>query len=150
MPKPPGTKPVPTERKRMRGNPGKRSLPSPVVALEPAVGIPEPVRPLGRHGQEIWNRVWRTGARWISPDTDIELLQIVCEGIDERSILRTDVIRHGERDKRAALRQLDNQIINGLSLLGLTPTDRARLGVAEVMTRSTLARLQAERGSATA
>ena len=50
--------------------------------------------------------------------------------------------------ERKALRDLDSRIISNLSLLGFTPADRSRLGVAEVKAISKmelLKRRQAER-----
>lgn len=141
---PAGRPPKPTEQKRRAGNPGKRSLPEPLVLLPAAETTPEPVRPLGGPGRALWDRVWAAGARWVSPTTDVELLQIVCESVDERSALRYQVLQPGQNDPhlRAALRALDAQVVSGLSLLGFTPSDRARLGVAEVVAQSTLKRLR--------
>ena len=39
---------------------------------------------------------------------------------------------------RVTLRELDKQITNAYSLLGFTPSDRSRLGVAEVKKESKL------------
>jgi hypothetical protein len=43
---------------------------------------------------------------------------------------------------RRGLRELDRQIISNLSLLGFTPSDRSKLGVAEVKAMSKLEELQ--------
>jgi hypothetical protein len=145
-----GPPPKPNEQKRRAGNPGRRPLPdrTNVVALLPveALGVPDPLRPLGTSGQALWERVWAAGARWISPETDVELVQIVCEQIDERAALRVKVLRDNNWRERSALRKLDHQVIQALSLLGLTPADRTRLGVAEVVAQSTLDRLRQNRG----
>lgn len=143
---PTGRPPKPTERKRALGNPGHRQLPSPVVALPRAIDLPEPIRPLAQFGRSMWDRTWQSGAVWVSEQTDIELLQMVCEQIDERMQLRLEVLRNGNRDDRRALRDLDKQIVSNLSYLGFTPTDRARLGVAEVRVQSTLETLRQARG----
>lgn len=95
-------------------------------------GPPEPLRQLGPFGTSFWDRVWRSGAVWISPSTDIELVQMLCEWIDERAQLRLRVFQDGEWRDRNALRALDSQIVSGMSMLGFTPTDRTRLGLAEV------------------
>lgn len=149
MPRTPGTKPIPTERKRMRGNPGKRPLPEPKVLLPCIEKIPEPLRPLGTAGRELWERSWNAAARWVSPDTDVELLQMLCEMADERVILRTRVLRDADDYLlRQSLRALDAQLIHMLSLLGFTPVDRSRLGIAEVVAQSTLAKIREQRGQA--
>jgi hypothetical protein len=151
MGRPAGRPPKPTEQKRRMGNPGKRALPvrSEVVPLRPIARAlnPEPLRPLGGPGRSLWDRVWNSGAAWVSQDTDIELLQILCEQMDERAALRISVLRDGDWRERAGLRALDALVVSNLSLLGFTPTDRTRLGVAEVQAQSTLERLIADRGN---
>lgn len=144
---PAGRPPKPIEEKRRLGNPGKRALPSPneVVTLEAANRIPEPLRPLGKMGLEFWQRTWEVGMNWISPKADIELMMMTAEMIDERTILRTLVFqdRNADRPKlRAGLRELEKQIQSNLALLGLSPADRARLGLAEVKRQSKLAELK--------
>jgi hypothetical protein len=138
--------PVPTERKRRLGNPGKRAIPTiaSVTALPPAAGIPEPLRPLGQEGRRMWDRIWSSGQSWIAPSTDIELVQLACEAMDERVSLRVTVLRGGDWRDRVALRSLDGDIRNMLSALGMTPTDRSRLGVAEVRQQSRLELLKAK------
>jgi hypothetical protein len=138
MARPVGRPPKPTEQKRRLGNPGKRKLPSAEVAIVGQVAAPEPVRPLGQVGLAFWQRVWAIGFAWISPQTDIELLQMVCEQIDERQALRVRVLRDGDWRDRTALRALDAQVLDCLSLLGFTPVDRARLGFVEVKIQNEL------------
>jgi hypothetical protein len=108
------------------------------VAIVGQVSAPEPVRPLGQVGLAFWQRVWSVGFAWISPQTDIELLQMVCEQIDERQALRVRVLRDGDWRDRTALRALDAQVLDCLSLLGFTPVDRARLGFVEVKIQNEL------------
>ncbi len=127
-----GRPPKPLEQKRRLGNPGKRALPETTVALVRSSEAPEPLRPLFTFGLQFWNHLWDSGAIWISPCSDIELVQIICEQIDERHGLRMRVLRENDWRERNGLRKLDAQIISGLSMLGFTPTDRTRLGLAEV------------------
>ena len=142
MPNPP----KPVEVKRKLGNPGKVALPKNTMALQPINEIPEPSRQLFEAGREMWDRVWSMGQNWISPQSDIELLLMTCELIDERVRLRTDVWNgKGDWHDRKALRDLERNIVNNLSLLGFTPTDRSRLGVAEVKARSKLEELKMKR-----
>lgn len=139
-----GRPPKPVERKRATGNPGKRKLPdqNKVIELLPAHRMPEPHRPLSKYGTELWDSVWRMGQTWISPTTDAEILLMTCEMVDERWNLRIAVLRDGRPDERKALRQLDRAIVENLSLLGFTPTDRTRLGVAEIKRVSKLQELK--------
>ena len=142
-----GRPPKPIEEKRRLGNPGKRPLPSSaeVIPLDPADTVPEPLRPLGKMGLDFWERTWQVGMNWISPKADIELMMMTAEMIDERAILRNLVFqdRNADRPKlRSGLRELERQIQSNLAQLGLSPADRARLGLAEVKVRSKLAALK--------
>jgi hypothetical protein len=139
----------PVELKRLTGNPGKRKLPDEkeVVLLPAAEDIPEPSRPLMKYGREMWDSVWSVGIRWISPNTDIELLLMTCEMIDERWNLRVKVMQSDDVKMRRGLRELDRVIIGNLQLLGFTPTDRSRLGWAEVKTKSRLEEIMSMRES---
>lgn len=139
-----GRPPKPIEQKRALGNPGKRALPDQMsVELIPqATSVPEPRRPLLRYGRELWDEVWESGLTWISTKSDVELLLMTCEMIDERWNLRVRVMQDGESRDRRALRALDSQIVNNLQLLGFTPSDRSRLGVAEVVAKSRVEELK--------
>lgn len=142
MPNPP----KPNEVKRKLGNPGQRALPAvaTVTALPAADGVPVPLRPLMHQGQRMWERIWGDGAIWLSPNTDIELIQMLAETMDEREGLRSVVLSgEGEWRDRVALRSIDDQIKSMLSALGFTPVDRTRMGVAEVRSMSKLDALQA-------
>ena len=143
----PGPKPMPAERARRLGNPGKR----PLAAVGPEVHLLDlvesavaPPRPLGEAGMVLWRRCWSSGARWIAA-TDLELVAMLCESVDEREVLRAVVLADGLRFDRAALRALDRQIVATLSLLGFSPSDRASMGVAEVRAATDLAKLIGQR-----
>jgi hypothetical protein len=140
-----GRPPKPTELKRALGNPGKRPLPEPSQYLQPAQGIPKPQRPLAKSGKALWSNVWTSGAGWISPHIDSTLLLMTCEMLDERDDLRIKVATEGEPRDRRGLRELEKLIINNLSLMGFSPADRTRLGLAEVRAQSKLAELMAKR-----
>lgn len=144
---PAGRPSKPIEQKRLLGNPGKRALPDEdsVILLERAEQTPEPTRPLLKYGQELWDRIWGMGATWVSDKTDIELLMMTCEMIDERWNLRVKVMQNDDPRMRRGLRELDRQIVSNLSLLGFTPSDRARLGVAEIKAKSKLEELMERR-----
>jgi hypothetical protein len=125
----------PVEQKKRLGNPGHQALPkqmADVVAL-PVQNVPEPHRPLGRVGRDLWDRLWLAGAAWLRPTSDIEAVLLVCEASDERAALRVRVLSDPDawRDRKA-LRELEKQIQSGLGELGMNPVDRGRLGVGEV------------------
>lgn len=105
--------------------------------LEGAKVVPEPPRPLGIVGRTIWEEIWRSGALWIALHTDSNVILALCERMDERDRLRKWVMSdEGFHDWKAwaALRMVDGQAMAGLSAIGFTPVDRARLQVAEVGT----------------
>jgi len=131
---PNGRPPKPIEVKRKLGNPGGRKLPNQgqIQMFEPVSTLPEPARPLLKYGREFWDKVWLNGLQWISVNTDSELLLMTCELVDERWNLRVRVMQSNDWRERRALRELDDRIIRNLSLMGFTPADRSRLGVAEV------------------
>jgi hypothetical protein len=141
---PAGRPAKPTEIKRKLGNPGRRPLPdtSVVQYLEPIVSVPDPARPLLKYGKEFWDKVWGSGLTWISANTDAELLLMTCELVDERWNLRVRVMQSNDWRERRALRELDDRIIRNLSLLGFTPADRSKLGVAEVKAISKMEQLK--------
>jgi len=131
----------PAELKRAIGSraykPGKDLLTIPAVTE-----IPEPSRPLQSSGLELWDRVWRMGQIWLSARTDVDALLMTCEMLDERDSLRAYVLQNMEAwHERTALRELEKSIMRNLGLMGFTPTDRMKLGVAEVKARSKLEEL---------
>jgi hypothetical protein len=117
------------------------------MLIQQASKTPEPARPLLKYGQELWDRVWESGINWISPNTDLEILLMTCELIDERWNLRVRVMTDNNPKDRRGLRELDRQIVSNLGLLGFTPSDRSRLGVAEVKKMSKLEELMAKKAS---
>jgi hypothetical protein len=140
-----GRPPKPIEQKRALGNPGKRPLPTEgsLVLLPSMYEVPEPPRPIVTEAAKaLWNRTWTMGQTWLSPQTDIELLLMTCEMVDERWNLRIKVLQDNRPEERKGLRDLERQLIANLSLLGFTPTDRSRLGVAEVKKISKLEALR--------
>jgi len=140
-----GRPPKPIEQKRALGNPGRRPLPTEgsLVLLPSMYEIPEPPRPIVTEAAKaLWNRTWTMGQTWLSPQTDIELLLMTCEMVDERWNLRIKVLQDNRPEERKGLRDLEKQLISNLSLLGFTPTDRSRLGLAEVKKVSKLEALR--------
>lgn len=113
----------------------RKLVPLPSVPSVPdQTEIPEPHRPLMTingepgYGRQMWDRFWRAGASWLKED-DKELLMMTCEQEDERVVLRQMVFKDpNDWRARTGLRQLEKSITDNLSLLGFTPTDRARIG----------------------
>ena len=140
----------PTEQKRKTGNPGKRPLPDlkNVISLPPIKGD-APLHLIDA-GQKMWADV-RAMAPWIA-NTDGKLLIELCEKMDKKYELKeklaaTDYVLFTDKGYAYAnplfgmLNTVENDIVKLLSLLGLTPVDRSKLGVAEVTTKGKLAQL---------
>mgnify|MGYP007071578131 CR=1 FL=1 len=146
---------VPVERKRALGNPGKRALPdsSRVVALAPVVDVvPDS---LGVEGRRFWVSAVEAGRPWLA-ESDQHLLLLTAQAFDRRAFFLSQLAEQGwsiVTDKGypyknplvQALADLEKQIGSWLSLLGLTPSDRSKLGVAEVKAQSKLEEMQAAR-----
>lgn len=113
----------------------------PVMSVQKLKAIPEPIRRLEESGLNFWNQAFAQGQTWLK-DTDLELLQVVCEQLDERDILRIFVLENIEAwHERAALRVLERDLADNLRELGFTPTARQKLGIAEVKAASKLEEL---------
>lgn len=136
--------PKPIEQKRLLGNPGKRAMPSPEIVLHAGrVDAPEG---LGSAGRSLWSRVFDEGEIWVSPRIDFVLLERVCRALDRAVVLEQLFDEDpGNRQTVMSINETDKVIFSGLGLLGFSPADRARLGLAEVKRRSKLDELMAKR-----
>lgn len=108
------------------------------MTVERLTVIPEPLRRLEHTGLAFWEQTFKQGKTWLK-ETDYELLQIVCEQLDERDQLRIYVLDNIEAwHERSALRSLEKELADNLKELGFTPTSRQKLGIAEVKAASKL------------
>jgi hypothetical protein len=111
--------------------------------------IPEPFRRLDESGLNLWNRAFSRPETWLA-HTDLELLMLTCEKLDERDSLRIYVMDNIDAwHERSGLRLLEKQIEDNLNLLGFTPMARQKLGIQEVKAQSKLEELmqkKAQRG----
>jgi P27 family predicted phage terminase small subunit len=154
----PGPPKQPLELKRKRGNPGKESLPAKTdtVALAPADDVPPVPITLQAAGRAVWERLWTAGRGWLSPQTDLDVLTRLCEYHDEREALRSELAATGYlvpgsmgQDRInplvGAIRDVESHMTKLESLCGFNPSDRSRLGHAEVKRQSKLEELLARR-----
>jgi P27 family predicted phage terminase small subunit len=146
-----GRPPKPTERKRRAGNPGKKPLPTPISIVPAATSTPEPPVELARAGTDLWRLIWNEASDWLAP-SDVPLVALLAQFADERERWLTQAseegithtTRHGAirvHPGIAEARRLEASMITCLSLLGLSPSDRSRLGLSEVRRMSSLADL---------
>ena len=139
-----GRPPKPIEQKRRTGNPGKGRLPvAGSLALVPAASAGA-LDELGPIGQALMDA---GAAAWLAKTDQIVLLQVIEEAEEERRVLRQRWFASDFRDHDVVRRlgQVEEHLTKWLSLAGLTPTDRSRLGVAEVKAATTLEKLRASR-----
>jgi hypothetical protein len=136
----------PIEQKRLLGNPGNRPIPKEGALMVIPAGRVDPIRPLEWAGQQMWDSVFNVGELWVSSRTDVQLLQLVCEQLDRKVRLESYIMEHpDEWHMFKQLNDLERMISSNLSLLGFTPSDRTRLGLAEVKRQSKLEALIAKR-----
>jgi hypothetical protein len=139
MPNPP----KPAELKRQLGNPGRRPIAKPSAYVDG--GYVAPLRPLEFAGMQLWDSAMTTGQSWIARNSDTQLLLMTCEQMDRRTDLTAKIHETGEWRLYRALHDLEKMISSNLALLGFTPTDRTRLGLAEVKTANKLEELMARK-----
>ena len=131
----------------MLGNPGKRAMPKIAETFPLEGGWIEPLRPLEEAGTQLWDSVFKEGELWVSRRTDVHLLQVTCEQLDRRNHL-SNLWRSNPTDKNLLMRlvEVERAIAANLSLLGFTPSDRSRLGLAEIKAKSKLQELMEKNG----
>jgi len=111
----------------------------------PIKSAPEPFRRLEESGLNLWNRAFNRSETWLA-QTDLELLMMTCEKLDERDALRIYVLDNIDAwHERSGLRLLEKQIEDNLNLLGFTPMARQKLGIQEVKAMTKLEELLAKK-----
>jgi hypothetical protein len=132
------------EKKKQLGNPGKRAMPKPEIVLH--AGPVDAPDDLGKAGRALWSRVFDEGEIWVSPRIDFVLLERVCRALDRVVVLEALFDEDpGNRQTVMSINETDKVIFSGLGLLGFSPADRARLGLAEVKRQSKLDELMSRR-----
>jgi P27 family predicted phage terminase small subunit len=104
------------------------------------------LRELGIVGKQFWDNIFDAGEIWISIRTDTELVQMVCEQLDRRELIK-DQIASDPTDPTwyRQANEIEKQITHSLSLLGFSPADRTRLGLVSAKTKSKLEELLAKK-----
>ena len=146
-----GRPPIPLERKQKLGTLRPGRLPeaglTEVERLPEEEETPEPPAQLKAKGRELWSSVFDNGS-WLWKGVDRHLVELTGELMDERQELRALTDQQPENTRlRAALRQLDKQLVSNLGSLGFTPSDRSRLGLVQVKAKSKLEELMERRAN---
>lgn len=149
-----GPQPKPNELKRALGNPGKRKLPAKTTLIAlPQIADEAPAQ-LSKNAKRFWVEI-RAMAPWIA-NTDSRLLLELCEKLDRRDELKaklasSDYVLYTDKGYAYAnplfgmITTTEAEIYKMLGSLGLTPSDRSKLGVAEVKARTKLEELLSQK-----
>jgi P27 family predicted phage terminase small subunit len=108
---------------------------------------------LGERGTLEWNKTWIAGQAWLHKGEDYHWIEMLCRAYDEMEIYtaeikKTGLIVKGYAGQKTAnplikeKRECERVIMKCLSQIGFSPTDRARLGLAEIKAKRGLADLQ--------
>jgi hypothetical protein len=103
---------------------------------------------LGEVGKRFWDSIFGAGELWISIKTDTQLVQLVCEQLDRRELIKQQI--QADPTDPTWYRQaneVEKAIVTGLSLLGFSPADRTRLGLVSARTKTKLEEIIAKRQS---
>ena len=162
-----GGKAQPTERHRAKGNTAKKKLP-PVpdtntslvnVSLDHVPAAPDWC---DDYGAAVWHSVWVAGRRHLSEQHDAILVGLLVERLQDRRTIRVwlgdhpenrwYVTANGQVVTHPAVKQveqIDAQVTGWLSMLGFSPSDRARLGLAEIRVANELDEFRRRKDAAT-
>src|ERR1019366_348963 len=150
-----GRPPKPIERHRATARDAThkadgRALVAPGAGAQAAVRavIPIPADELGGRGLSEWEKIWTAGY-WLKDDQDYAWVLMISHAYDDIEAFRAQVkleglIQTGSMGQVIAhpliaeIRRAEAVVMKALSTLGFSPTDRARLGLAEAKAQSAL------------
>jgi P27 family predicted phage terminase small subunit len=158
---PAGRPPIPAERRKISAS-GDGMLPGghrPGKEIEIRGSdysrVPDVPDGLGDRGTTEWNRIWIAGKVWLHPAEDYHWIEMISRAYDDIAQFRTEIEKTGLIVKGYAgqltanpllreIREAESVIRKCLSQIGFSPTDRARLGLAEIKRQTGMAGLQAK------
>lgn len=138
--------PVPIERHQARGHNGKtlgkREIETTEIVKKVPFDIPAAPEDLNEVGQAAWLKVWEAGY-WLWPDQDVFWVEQIAYASEQVVQFREAVKVEGltvtgyngqtvAHPLIAETRKANAEIAKALSLLGFSPTDRARLKLTEL------------------
>jgi hypothetical protein len=135
---------VPAEVKRARGTARPDRMPklAAVAPLPPAERLPDAPADFGPDALRLWHMAWGTAITWLSPHSDIEIVEQTCRLADDLSIARDRYRETAEPKEGRLVATFSRELVSALASLGFDPAARSRLGVTEVTRVSKLAALR--------
>lgn len=137
---PGGTKPVPTEVKRLMGNPGKRKMPSPGEEPAPQLLDDVPICPewMGEYGAKEWDRVAPVLVRQrLLSEADVLTFAAYCANVDLLVKSVMEIETHGttilgargevRNPALASFAQATTALRSLAAEFGMTPSSRSRI-----------------------
>lgn len=131
---------------------GYAEIPAPTTGqgLEGVDGVPTPPE-LGDAGLALWYHTWIAGKSWLAVESDRTIITMLCQAQDEHEEIRGQlasgeipryyVTANGQMVTHPMVTQLQTlrtQMTAWLAAIGFSPSDRSRLGLAEVRVRDEL------------
>ena len=131
--------------------PGHRRLPVPVKAGVPDRKVPELPAGIEGRGEVEWQNIWTAGF-WLKRDQDYHWVEMIARAYQDNEVFRARVLEDGLVTKGyagqdaahpliAEMRRNDQMIQKCLSILGFSPTDRARLTITEAQAQNALQKM---------
>ena len=136
MPSRAGRPPKPAEQKRRTGNPGKRALTAQadLVAVAPVGSAVVELSPL-----QALERSLVAGQHWLA-ESDAASISLALDALELYADLRVD-----PKAKPSDVVTAGKWVQSLFSDLGFNPSERSRLGLAEVKAQSKMEQLRAQR-----
>ena len=147
--------PIERQQSKARGNgrtPGGREIVKAQYTLVKREDAPPMPRGLAVRGRKEWTKIWASGP-WLNPDQDYAWVEMIARAYDDIGTFRARIENDGlivtgyagqtvAHPLIAEIRKCEAVIQKCLSILGYSPTDRARLGMAEVKKENALLEFQ--------
>lgn len=160
-----GRRHEPIERKLAKAKGDGRTPSKTVVAVTTNISagggrrIPPAPRGLGQRGRVEWRKVWTAGRAWLRDDQDYHWVEMIAQAYADIEVFRQKVAEDGlivtgyagqqtAHPLIAEIRKCEQTIQKCLSILGFSPTDRARLGLAEAKAQNAVLEMMAKQRNA--
>lgn len=143
--------PIERQRSKARGDgrrPGKREIVKAQYTIVKRADAPQMPRGLKTRGKREWLKIWASGP-WLNPEHDYAWVEQIARAYDDIDVFRRRIEEDGlvvrgslgqpvAHPLVAEVRKCEQTIRTCLSVLGFSPTDRARLGLAEIKRETAL------------